>query len=288
MVRPFLSLLVAGGATVAGLATSWIGAATHTALAARSEPDPAGLALGMLGAMLLAAAAASLAIHWLGALVTGAIHSLLGLLALVVPFGNAFAGGIFSPVFQITRMLSQLDASLGDGATIFYFSGAALVVGAFLVGASLGIRSRRLAGPSSVTSVAASSAIGAAALIGASALLLVAGGAFVQQIFQLLRHDPVSAAIVVVAGVLAGLAGLLLRWSSLGVIASAVVVLVAGTVLFTAAVPLPASFPGRLPATSGLVMVAGAVFLAAAIVGAAAGRSRAAADPRAQGRGFAL
>lgn len=276
MVRPFLSLLVAGGATAAGLATSWIGAATHTALAARAQPDPTGLALGLAGAALLGVAAASLAIHWVGALLVGAIHGLLGLLALVVPFGNAFAGGIFSPVFQITRMLSKLDASLGDGATMFYFSGTALVVGAFLVGAALGIRSRRLAEPSGPKAVAVSSAISAAALLGASALLLVAGGAFVQQIFQLLRHDAITAAIVVVAGVLAGLAGLLLRWSSLGVVAAAVVVLVAGAALFVA--PLPAWFPGRLPATSGLIMVAGAVFLAAAFAGIAPGRSDAMVD----------
>jgi hypothetical protein len=279
VVRPFLSLLVAGGATVVGLATSWIGAATHAALVARSQPDPAGLALGLAGAVLLGLAAASLAIHWVGALVIGAIHGLLGLLALVVPFGNAFAGGIFSPVFQITRMLSKVDASLGDGATIFYFSGTGLVVGAFLVGAALGIRSRRLTGPSRPKAVAVSSVISAAAVIGATSLLLVAGGAFVQQIFQLLRHDAISAAIVVVGGVLAGVAGLLLRWSSLGVIASATIVLVAGVALFAAVLPLPAWFAGRLPATSGLVMVAGAVFLAAAIAGTARVRSEAPVDP---------
>jgi hypothetical protein len=282
VVRPFLSLLVAGGATAAGLASSWIGAATHTALAARAQPDPTGLALGLAGAALLGVAAASLAIHWVGALVVGAIHGLLGLLALVVPFGNAFAGGIFSPVFQITRMLSKLDASLGDGATMFYFSGTALVVGAFLVGAALGIRSRRLADPSPRRAVAVSSAISAAALLGASALLLVAGGAFVQQIFQLLRHDAITAAIVVVAGVLAGLAGLLLRWSSLGVIAAAAVVLVAGMALFVTVLPLPPSFPGRLPATSGLLMAAGAVFLAAAFAGIAPAPSKDPVDRDAQ------
>jgi hypothetical protein len=271
--RPFVSLLVAGLATVAGLGLSWVGAAAHAALVARSEPDPGGLALGLAGVVLLGVAAFSLAIHWVGALVVGAVHGLLGLLALVVPFGNAFAGGIFSPVFQITRMLSKLDPGLGDGATIFYFSGTALVVGAFLTGAALGIRSRHLAGPSSAKAVAVSSSLSALALLGASALLLVAGGAFVQQIVVLLRHDSISAAIVVVAGALAGLAGLLLRWSSFGVILPATIVLVAGVALFVAVFPVPAWFPGRLPATYGLVMVAGATFLAAAIAGAVRWRS---------------
>ncbi len=278
MARPFLSLLVAAVATVAGLALSWVGATAHAALVAQSEPDPAGLALGVVGAVVLGIAALSVAIHWVGALVVGAINALLGLLALVVPFGNPFAGGIFSPVFQITRMLSKVDPSLGDGATMFYFSGTALVVGAFLVGAALGIRSRRLAGPSSAKAVAVSSSLSAVTLLGASALLLIAGGTFVQQIFQLLRYDAVSAAIAVVAGVLAGLAGLLLRWSSMGVILPATIVFVTGIVLFAALLPLPPSFPGRLPAAYGLVMVAGATFLAAAIGGVVRGRSEVPAD----------
>lgn len=272
MVRPFVSLLVAASATVVGLIVSWVGATAHAALAARFEPDPAGLALGFVGASIVGCAALSVAIHWVGALVVGAIHGLLGLLALVVPFGNPFAGGIFSPVFQITRMLSKVDPAFGDGATMFYFSGTALVVGAFLVGAALGIRSRRLAGPSSPKAVAVSSSLSAVTVVGASALLLVAGGTFVQQIFQLLRYDAVSAAIAVVAGVLAGLAGLLLRWSSIGVILPATIVFITGFVLFAALLPLPPSFPGRLPAAYGLVMIAGATFLAAAIGGAVRGR----------------
>jgi hypothetical protein len=272
VVRPFLSLLVAAVATVAGLFLSWVGATAHAALAARFEPDPVGVALGFAGAVVLGSAALSVAIHWVGPLVVGAINGLLGLLALVVPFGNPFAGGIFSPVFQITRMLSKVDPALGDGATMFYFSGTALVVGAFLVGAALGIRSRWLAGPSSPKAVAVSSSLSAVTLFGGSALLLIAGGTFVQQIFQLLRYDAVSAAIIVVAGVLAGLAGLLLRWSSIGVILPATIVFVTGFVLFVALLPLPPSFPGRLPAAYGLLMVAGATFLAAAIGGLVRGR----------------
>ncbi|WP_309710159.1 hypothetical protein [Pseudolysinimonas sp.] len=279
MVRPFLSLLVAAVATVTGFALSWIGASTHAALVARLEPDPVGLALGIVGALVLGIAALSVAIHWVGALVVGAIHGLLGLLALVVPFGNPFAGGIFSPVFQITRMLSKVDPALGDGATMFYFSGTALVVGAFLIGAALGIRSRRLAGPSGAKAVAVSSSLSAGTLLGASALLLIAGGTFAQQIFQLLRYDAVSASIAVVAGVFAGLAGLMLRWSSIGVILPATVVFVAGVVLFAGLLPLPPSFPGRLPAAYGLVMVAGATFLGSAIGGVVRGRPEAVVDP---------
>ncbi len=278
MVRPFLSLLVATVGTVVGFALSWVGATDHAALVARFEPDPVGLALGLVGAVVLGLAGLSVAIHWVGALVVGAIHALLGLLALVVPFGNPFAGGIFSPVFQITRMLSKVDPALGDGATMFYFSGTALVVGAFLVGAALGIRSRQLAGPSTPKAVAVSSSLSAVTLLGASALLLIAGGTFVQQIFQLLRYDAVSAAIVVVAGVLAGLAGLLLRWSSIGVILPATIVLVTGIVLFAALLPLPSSFPGRLPAAYGLLMVAGVTFLAAAIGGVVRGRTEVPVD----------
>ena len=142
------------------------------------------------------------------------------------------------------------------------------MIGAFLVGAALGIRSRRLAGPSSARAVAVSSWLSAVALLAASALLLIAGGALVQQLLVMFRHDATSAIIVVFAGVLAGLSGLLLRWSSIGVILPATIVFVAGIVLFAAVVPVPPWFPGRLPATYGLVMAAGATFLAAAIAGA--------------------
>lgn len=279
MARPFLSLLVAVVASTAGLALTASGAVafSRSTLSFDSEPD-AGAAIGTLvGVLFLGVAAASLAVHWVGALVVGAVHALLGLLALVVPFGNPFGGGIFSPVFQITRMLATIDRSLSEGATVFYFSGTALVAGAFLAAAALGIRSRRLSGWSSRKAVLVSSALGGVMLLAAVTLLVVVGGQFATSILQLMKYNAGLAALTVVAGVLAGLAGLLLRWSSLGTFLLGVVVLAVG--LFAFLMPLPPQFPGRLITGYGLVMVAGATFVGAALGGLARSRAEVSDDP---------
>lgn len=270
MLRPFLSLLVAAVGTVAGLSLVWIGAAAYSQHLFSQQVDPGSLVLTVVGVLLVAAAALSLAIHWVGILVVGAIHALLGLLALVIPFGNFLAGGVFSPVFQMTRMLAAFDHTLSDGASVFYFSGTALVVGAFLVGAALGVRSRRLGGRPSATAVTVSSIVGALTLLAATALLVVGGGAFVRSIFQMMRYDGALAAVTVGAGVVAGLAGILLRWSSIGTIVAGGLVLVAGIVFFASPASVPGS-PGGMIWAYGLAMVAGVTFVAAAVGGTVRG-----------------
>lgn len=264
MFRPFLSLLVAVVGTVAGLASACIGAAGHLRASAAGADDPGAFTLLIVGALLLAVAAASVTIHWVGVMLVGAIHGLFGMLALTVPFGNPFAGGIFSPVFQITRMLAVLDSALSDGAVVFYFSGSALVVGAFLVGAALGVRSRRLAPPAGTKAVVVSSALGLAAFLGATGLLVAAGGVFVRMILVMMRYDAALAALTVLGGVLAGFAGLLLRWSSLGVVLASGLVVVAGLVVVGS--PASADPTGYL-GSSGLLVVVGATALAAALGG---------------------
>jgi hypothetical protein len=249
------------------LSLTWLGTTGYArAMATTFAVDAGALLLTFAGILLLAVAALSLAIHWVGVIVVGAIHALLGMLALVVPLGNPFGGGIFSPVFQISGMLTSLDQTLGDGSRVFFFSGTALVVGAFLVGAALGVRSRRLAGPSRPKAVAVSSALGALALLAASALLVVAGGDFVRQILVMFRYDAALAALTVAAGLLAGLGGLLLRWSSIGAIAVGALLLAAGILFFASPSTMPGS-PGAIIWSYGLAMVAGATFLAAAAGG---------------------
>jgi len=267
VVRPFVSLVLAAATTIAGLGLAWVGGAVHYATSAVARVDPGALVALVAGIVLLVGAGATLAIHWVGALVVGAVHGLLGMLALVVPFGNPFGGGIFSPVFQITRMLSKVDRMLGDGATLFYFSGTALVVGGLLVGAALGVRSRRLSGPSSRTAVAVSSVLGGVLLLGAAGLLVTAGGQFARGIVQIFRYDAVAAGLTVLAGVLAGFAGLLLRWSSAGVAIAAGLVLVAGVAAALGAVP-PAAL-GPLLAGYGLTAIVGATALGASLGGIA-------------------
>ncbi len=279
MARPFLSLLLAAAASTGGLALATAGALGYSAAAQsfRGEPAVGAAVVAFLGVLLIGLAAASLAIHWVGALVVGSVHALLGLLALVVPFGNVFAGGIFSPVFQITRMLAKLDRTLSDGATVFYFSGTALVVGAFLAAAALGIRSRRLSGWSTRKAVVLSSAVGVVVLLAAVALLVVAGGEFVVGILVRFQYVPALAALTVVAGLLAGVAGLALRWSSLGTFVLGVFVLLFGAAAFL--LPVPPPFPGRMVTGYGLVMVVGATLVGAALGGLARSHAPVESDP---------
>jgi hypothetical protein len=269
VLRPFLSLVVAVVGTVAGLSLCWLGATAYTR-AAFVGNDAGALVLTIVGVLLLAVAAFSVAIHWVGVIVVGAIHALLGLLALMIPFGNPIAGGVFSPVWQITRMLASIDRTLSDGATVFYFSGTALLIGTFLVGAALGVRSRRLAGRSSTTAVSVSATLSTLGLLGTAAVLILAGGTFVREILTMFRYDGTLATVTVAGGVLAGLAGILLRWSSIGGILAGALVLIAGIFLFAspaATVPIPGGFI----ASYGLLMVAGVTFLAAAAGGAVRG-----------------
>lgn len=262
MLRPFLSLVVAAVGTVAGLSLTWLGVAAHARASAALASDPLALVQTIVGVLLLTVAALSLAIHWVGVFVVGAVHALLGLLALTAPFGNPFGGGIFSPVFQITRMLATVDQTLSDGAAVFYFSGTALVIGAFLVGAALGVRSRRLAGPSSVKAITVSSVLGGIALLAASAILLLVGGTFVRAMLAMFRFDGTLAALTVVGGAIAGFAGILLRWSSVGVLLAGGIALLVGVYLFASPTVLGPS--GSLLGDYGLLIVAGATFLAAA------------------------
>lgn len=279
MARPFLSLLVASAASAGGLALTSAGAVAHYGATAAGRPEGAvGPAIATLGGvLLLGLAAASLAVHWVGALVVGSVHALLGLLALVAPFGNPFGGGIFSPVFQITRMLGAVDRSLSEGAAVFFFSGTALVVGTFLAAAALGIRSRRVAGRSSRREVLLSSTVGAATLVAAVAFHVLVGGQFAVSTLQTMRYDAGLAALAVVAGVFAGLAGLLLRWSSLGVFVVGGLVLIAGIALFL--LPVPPQFPGRMITGYGFLAVAGATFVGAALGGLARSDTEVTDDP---------
>jgi len=269
MLRPFLSLLVAAGATVAGAAMAWSGAGHRMFSLAtfQPEPDVAATLASVVGILVLGGAAASLAIHWVGVLVVGFVHAVLGALAVIVPPGNLFSGNVFSPVLHITRMLSAVDRPLSESASMFYLSGAALVVGAFLVAAALGVRSRRLAAPAGTSAAALSSVLGGVALLAATGLVLFAGGDFTRGIFQMMRYDGGLAALLVVAGVLAGVGGLLLRWSSMGAIVVGLLVTIAGFYLYLAAPAFVWASPVRLPALYGMVATLGVTVLAGAFGG---------------------
>ena len=268
MLRPFLSLLMASVATAVGLALLLIAGHRHASALTRlaPEPDRGSDALVVLGVLILGVAAASLVLHWLGAFVVGAVHLLLGGLAVLIPLSGPLSGA-YSPTWEISGMLRDLDPSLGDASTVFFYSGAAAVLGAFLVGAALGVRSRWDSPPAGAATVAVSSIVGGVVLVVAVVLLATAGEQFVTHLLSQLRYQFPLALAVAVGAVLAGVGGLTLRWSSAGVILIGVVALVAGVVAIIAGSSLPVELAGPRVIAYGFVPVLGISFLAAGIAG---------------------
>lgn len=261
MVRPFLSLLLAGIASALGLAMLLIAAG-----------DPRADLLALCGVVVLGVAAASLMLHWLGALVVGAVHLVLGGLAVLTPVSGPLSGA-YSPTWEISGMLRDLDPLLGNGSTIFFYSGAAFVLGAFLIGAALGVRSRWDSPAPSSSTVAISSIVGAVVLVAALVLLATAGEQFVTSLLVRLYDEFPLALLVAAAAVLAGVGGLTLRWSAAGVILIGVAALVAGAVAILGGSMLPREFTDPKLVSYAFLPTLGISFLAAGIAGKVRGPS---------------
>jgi hypothetical protein len=266
VLRPFLSLLMASVATAVGLSMLLIAGHRHVSGLARMHPEPGVDALVVLGVLILGVAAASLFLHWLGAFVVGAIHLLLGGLAVLIPLSGPLSGA-YSPTWEISGMLRDLDPSLGDASTVFFYSGAACTLGAFLIGAALGVRSRWDSPRASDATVAISSVVGGVVLVVAVVLLATAGEQFVTSLLTYLRYEFPVALLVAGAAVLAGIGGLTLRWSSAGVILIGVIALVAGVVAIFAGTALPIEFARLKVIAFGFLPALGISFLAAGLAG---------------------
>lgn len=279
-MRPFLSLAIAGAATTAGAALALPAAVRHSNGVASLRPDPGADALFLVGVLLLAIATASLLVHWLGVFVVGGIHLVLGGLAVLVPTGGLLSGA-YSPIFEIAMMLGGLNRQLGDGALLFSFSGAEFALGAFLVAAALAVRTRQDSEPARAATASTASIIGVVVLGGAIALLVTVGGDFTTRLFHHIEYDVLLAFGVALAAVLAGIAGLTLRWASTGVAFVALIVLVGGLIAFFAIQSmrsLPTWFLVSPPVTYGFSVVLAASMLTAAVVARFAPRSRVPVD----------
>jgi hypothetical protein len=264
VLRPFLSLVVASVATALGLGTLLIAGQRHAYGLERLSVDVGSGVLMLVGLLVLGVAAASLAVHWVGALVVGAVHLLLGGLAVLIPISGPLSGA-YNPTWEISGMLRDLDPFLGGGSALFFYSGAALALGAFLVGAALGVRSRWDSPPAGASAVMSSSVVGGVVLVIALVLLATAGEEFVTNLLVMLRYQfPLAIALAAVA-LLAGVGGLTLRWSSAGVILIGIVALVFGVVTIFAGAALPYELVRPRVVASGFIAALGISFLAAGL-----------------------
>jgi hypothetical protein len=206
--------------------------------------------------------------------VVGAVHLLLGGIAVLIPISGPLSGA-YNPTWEIAGMLHDVDPSLGEGSMYFFYSGAALALGAFLVGAALGVRSRWDSPPAGPSAAVISSVLGGIVLIVALALLATAGDQFINELLMILRYQFPLAIAVAAAALLAGVGGLTLRWSSAGVIVIGIVALVVGLVAIFASTALPYELVRPRVVAYGFLPALGISFLAAGI----AARLRAPAVP---------
>lgn len=267
MVRPFLSLLLAGAATGAGLVTEWIGAGLQVVGAGGAKQDGSSPALAVAGMALVGLGAFSLALHWVGPLVVGSIVAVLGAFAVGVPLGNPILGGTLNPVFEIVGMLRGLDDRLGDASSLFFFTGCALVLGVFLAGGALAVRTRRISSRGGSTAVAASSSLGGLALVLGCGLLIFAGGHFATSVLTMYRYDVLDTVLLLAGSLLAGIGALSLRWSSFGAIVAGCLLAVGGLAGFLQPDAFPFEFGGAALFRYGLVALAGFAILGTAVAG---------------------
>jgi hypothetical protein len=265
--RPFLSLVVAGVASAVGLSVLLIAAQGHAYGIGSASPDPVSDVLMLVGVLVVGVAAGSLVVHWLGALVVGAIHFLLGGIAVLIPVPG-FLSGTYSPTWEITGMLRDLSQPLGEGSTIYFFSGTALVLGAFLIGAALAARSRWESPPIPRATVVTAGIVGAVVLLVALTLLATVGNDFINGLIVRLQYGFPGAMTIAGAAVLAGVGGLTLRWSSAGAVAVGAAALLFGAAAIVAAAALPLPLASTRVLAYGLLPAIGASLVAAGLAAA--------------------
>jgi hypothetical protein len=229
--RRLVSVLIAVLASVAGLPLLWTGGAMLFYVSQRFTGGgggplsaPGALAMLIAGVLLCAVTGASIAWSSLGAVVMGALHVLVALLALMLPVN--VAGGGPTPVWDVVFSLASIDQALSDGASVFTARGIGLILGFALIGGGLAAALRPRPRPAVATGIAAV----AGALLGITAAVLAFGQG--GQVFRLyvVYFDPDRGAALLLALAAAGfgVATLALGWSSLGAYVAGGILLVGG------------------------------------------------------------
>lgn len=224
-VRRALSLLLALGATTAGLLLAWTGGGRLYLNQAsfKSVPSIADGALLVVGAILIVAAGASLALSRLGVVVTGALVMVLGLVIMFAPLRQ----GAISPLIRDLFALSADRLGPGNGLIMTASMGMLTALGAILITTGLLTRRGR---PASVRAVLPSVLAG---LITVGCVWLTcAAGLRLYQSRLLLMSTDLLPGLLVIAAMLALAASLIThRFSRVGGFLAGVILTVAGLLL---------------------------------------------------------
>jgi len=279
-MRPLLSVLLAlvlaplGTVVVALSGTVVVRAALTLSVGPETVVAIAGMVLGLL---LIGAAAASVAVHALGAAVLAIPHLVLGALALFPSAGTADLG----PALQLASALRRAVGTPVDVLLPTWFAGVTLAIGCVLAGSA--VAAWRPARGIPAASRAIVGGVAGVVGLGAVVLVLVAGETLLVLVTRFLVGGPgalLAAALVLVASLLLGAVAASARWTVLGPLVLGALVSLLGLAAVVAPVAVAgaaASLPrpggsmaglgqaiGDLGMTGGIAML-GLVMLAGAL-----------------------
>lgn len=278
MLRPVLSVVVAFLAAVIGFPLAWQGGGgAYRFLQIFMGPSAerfGTIALLLVGAVLLLAVGASIALSGLGALFAGAWHLLLTLLIVGWPFDPM--AGVQSPVLEVIFEVASPASEFGIGSLMYLIGGSALIAGAVLTTAGA-VTLRPRPTPTTATARLVGGIVGAVLLLGAVVLASFAGAAYYRELFILYRPDGLSVVLLLVALVLAVAGAVSARWTALGLVVVGALTSILGALMVLAPQALFAVPPLRdvVPmGATGSVLVLGVLILGSGVGVAVHGRRR--------------
>lgn len=205
----------------------WVGSAGLLRGAQLFQPiEPVSFILAIAGALLIAAAIATVAVGSLGAIIVGALHIAYSLLLFLLPFS---LGGGFAPAFELMTGLRSLSFELSDGMFFYVPTGFAFITGVIFLAAGLAARARRAPVPTSSTRLLS----GLGAVLAVLGLLLAfAGGArlYVTLLVTLSGVDALGLLQLAGGSLLVAAVVLASRWSSAGAVVAGAVAALGGLI----------------------------------------------------------
>ena len=225
MTRRILAIVIAFVFSIAGHLLVYVGG-TDLLMRSQQFADGPGNPLAVIGLIvgliLIAIAALTIAISSAGVIALGALHILFGLLTVLLPISFEFR----PPTFQLTLLLRDLNQGMGDGMLSNFILGPGLLTGVILLVAGLAARGRTMrANPLAIVVSIAVSILGFIGIF-----VAITGGTFVyRSMLQQFsgRIEVVGVSLLLLGAVLIAATAVTVRWSSAGVIVLGVVTIIA-------------------------------------------------------------
>ena len=272
MTRRILAIVIAFVFSIAGHLLVYVGG---TDLLMRSQQFAAGpgnplAVIGVIiGLILIAIAALTIAVSSAGVIALGALHVVFGLLTVLLPIGFELR----PPTFQLTLLLRDLNMGMGDGMLANFILGPGFMTGVILLVAGLAARGRTMrANPLAILVSIAVSILGFIGIF-----VAITGGSYIYRaMLQQLsgRVDAVGVGLLLLGSVLLAATVFTVRWSSAGVILLGAVIIVAALLwsllsreLFGALVGISRDLANALVYVggSGLLALVGVVLVAVGV-----------------------